>query len=68
MGNDLEGKGAAEVPGCAQPRAEELRGRLMVAVAPHREWRGSTEVCSVVSMDEPTASLLREESSVQIIA
>lgn len=36
--------------------------------APHREWRGSTEVCSVASMDEPTASLLREESSVQIIA
>ena len=28
---------AAEVPGFAQPRAEELRGGLMAAAAPHRE-------------------------------
>ena len=39
--------GAAEGPGFAQHRAEELRGGLMAAAAPHREWRGSTELCSV---------------------
>jgi len=39
--------GAVEVPGCAQPRAEELRGGLMAAAAPHRERRGSTEFSSV---------------------
>jgi len=50
---DGEGAGAdatseaAEVPGFAQRRAEELRGGLMVATAPHREWRGSAELCSV---------------------
>jgi len=32
---------AAEVPRCAQPRAEELRGGLMVAAAPHREYRAA---------------------------
>jgi len=37
----------AEVPRCAQPRAEELRGGLMAAAAPHRERRGSAELCSV---------------------
>jgi len=35
----------AEVPGFVQPRAEELRRGLMVAAAPHREWRGSAELC-----------------------
>jgi len=30
-----------EVPGCAQPRAEELRGGLMAAAAPHRERRAA---------------------------
>jgi len=39
--------GAAEVSGFAQPRAEELRGALMAAAAPHRERRGSAEPCSV---------------------
>ena len=39
--------GAAEVPGCAQPGAEEIRGGLTVAVAPHREWKGRAELCSV---------------------
>jgi len=28
-------------------RAEELRGGLIAAAAPHREWRGSAELCSV---------------------
>jgi len=31
----------------AQPRAEELRGGLMAAAAPHREGRGSTVLCSL---------------------
>ena len=35
------------MPGFVQPRAEELRGGLMVAAAPHRERRGSAELCSV---------------------
>jgi len=30
-----------------QPRAEELRGGLMAAATPHRERRGSAELCSV---------------------
>ena len=38
---------SAEVPGFVQPGAEELRGGLMAAAAPHREWRGSAELCSV---------------------
>jgi len=37
----------AEGPGPVQPRAEELRGGLMAAAAPHRERRGSVELCSV---------------------
>jgi len=44
-GQDL--RGMSEVPGFVQPRAEELRGGLMAAAAPHREWRGSAELCSV---------------------
>ena len=40
-------QGAAEAPQCAQRRAEELRGGLMVAAAPQRERRGSAELCSV---------------------
>ena len=39
--------GAAEGLSFAQPRAEELRGGLMVSAAPHRERRGSAELCSV---------------------
>ena len=35
-GQDL--RGMSEVPGFVQPRAEELRGGLMAAAAPHREW------------------------------
>ena len=31
----------AEVLWFVRPRAEELRGGLMAAAAPHREWRGS---------------------------
>ena len=31
----------AEAPGFAQPRAEELRGGLMAAAAPHRERRAA---------------------------
>jgi len=38
---------STEAPRFAQPRAEELRGGLMAAVAPHRERRGSAELCSV---------------------
>jgi len=34
--------GAAEVPRFVQPRAEELRGGLMAAAAPHR-----AELCSL---------------------
>ena len=37
----------AEAAVFAQPRAEELRGGLMAAAAPHRERRGSAELCSV---------------------
>ena len=40
-------RGAAEAPRRAQRRAEELRGGLMAAAAPHRERRGSAELCSV---------------------
>ena len=45
----LKGKtlGAAEDPEFVQPGAEELRGGLMAAAAPHRERRGSAELCSV---------------------
>ena len=39
--------GGAEVPCLVQPRAEELRGGLMVAAAPPRERTGSAELCSV---------------------
>jgi len=39
----------AEVPWFAQPRAEELRGGLMAAPAPHKEQRGSAELCSLVT-------------------
>jgi len=35
--------GAAKAPWFAQPRAEELRGGLMAAAAPHRERRGLRE-------------------------
>jgi len=38
---------SAEAAVFVQPRAEELRGGLMVAAAPHRERRGSAELCSV---------------------
>jgi len=41
-----------EVPGFAQHRAEELRC-LMAAAVPHRERRGSTEFCSLVTATEP---------------
>ena len=34
-----------EAPLCAQPRAEEVRGGLMAASDPHREQRGSAELC-----------------------
>ena len=50
MVNGSEGKmyqGVAEALGCAQCRAEELRGGLMAAAAPHRERRGSAELCSL---------------------
>ena len=40
-------QGVAGGPGFAQPRAEELKGGLMAAAAPHREPRGSAELCSV---------------------
>jgi len=34
-------------PGCAGPRAEELRGGLIAAAAPHMEQRGSAELFSL---------------------
>ena len=37
----------AEAAEFVQPRAEELRGGLMAAAAPHREQRGSAELCSL---------------------
>jgi len=46
-GLDRKTKEMAEVLWCAQRRAEELRGGLMAAAAPHREPRGSTELCSL---------------------
>jgi len=36
-----------ELPWCVEPRAEELRGGLMASAAPHREQRGSAELCSL---------------------
>ena len=44
-GQDVQG--VAGVSWFAQPRAEELRGGLMAAAAPHRERRGRAELCSV---------------------
>jgi len=38
--------GAAKNLGRAQRRAEELRGGLMAAAAPHRERRGRAQLCS----------------------
>jgi len=43
----------AEVPRFAQRRAEELRGGLMAAAAPHRELRGSAELCSLWQRQGP---------------
>ena len=43
----------AEVSRFVQPRAEELRGGLMAAAAPHRERRGGTELCSLVTVSGP---------------
>ena len=50
MGKGLQDKvcvRSVEVPGVAQHRAEELRGGLMVAAAPHRERRAplSSALC-----------------------
>jgi len=45
------------VPRCAQRRAEELRGGLMAAAAPHREGRGSAELCSVWQRQGPRERL-----------
>ena len=42
-----------EVLGCAQPRAEELRENLTAAAGPHRERRGSAELCSVWQRQGP---------------
>jgi len=39
--------GVAEAPRYAQCSAEELKGGLMAAAAPHREWSGSAELCFV---------------------
>jgi len=36
-----------EGPVFVQHRADELRGGLMVAAAPHRERRGNAELCSL---------------------
>ena len=36
-----------EALGFHEPRAEELRGGLMAAAAPHRKQRGSAELCSL---------------------
>jgi len=33
--------------GLLSPEQGRLRGGLMAAAAPHREWRGSAELCSV---------------------
>ena len=47
-GSGRQGRqGVAEARVFAQRRAEELRGGLMAAAAPHRERRGSAELCSV---------------------
>jgi len=48
---------ALEVPWCAQPRAERLRRGLMVAAAPHREQRGSTELCSPLAPIGPQGNV-----------
>jgi len=42
----LEGR-CEEWPRALALRAEALRGGLMAAAAPHRERRGSAELCSV---------------------
>jgi len=43
----------AEAPWLAQRRTEELRGGLMAAAAPHRERRGSAELCSLLQRQGP---------------
>jgi len=45
--------GVTEVPWFVQPRAEELRGGLTATAAPHRERRGSIELCSLVTETGP---------------
>jgi len=48
MGKGLEGKVCEEqLRALGVLRAEELRGGLMAAAAPHRERRGSAELCSL---------------------
>jgi len=62
----LDISGAAKAPWFAQPRAEELRGGLMVAAAHHREQRCSPELCSMVTVTGPKGtawSCVRGESS-----
>ena len=44
-GEGSEGQDVLRAAGFVQPRAEELRGGLMAPAAPHREWRGSAELC-----------------------
>jgi len=39
--------GAAEALGVLSPEQGRLRGGLMAAEAPHREQRGSAELCSL---------------------
>jgi len=49
-GEEHEGKVCEEQLrslGLFSPEQGRLRGGLMAAAAPHREWRGSTELCSL---------------------
>jgi len=50
MGKGLEGKVYEEQLrslGLLSPEKRRLRGVPVAAPAPHREWRGSTELCSL---------------------
>ena len=50
MVKGLDGKGCKErlrPLGVLSPEQSRLRGGLMAAAAPHRERRGSAELCSV---------------------
>jgi len=45
--------GTAEAPGVLSPEQSRLKGSLVAASAPHREWRGSAELCYLWQQQGP---------------